>query len=97
MNIKSIITNSNRKLSMETVAQSMKEENNDDFFRISGGNESKFSNKDDSTYVVPALETCYSDNEAVIKPLHLIDYQSESEEEDETFPDTSPSATDRNF
>ena len=47
-------------------------------------------------YVAFALETCYSDHEAVVGPLYFTDYQSE-EEEDETLPDILLSASDRNL
>ena len=51
---------------METVLQqvieAMEEEDDDNIFGVSGSSESHFLDKDDSTYVIPALEICYSDN-----------------------------------
>ena len=48
----------------------------------SGSSEFDLSNGDNPSYVAPALETCYLDNEAVIGPLYLTDYESKSEEEE---------------
>ena len=99
LNITNIMANSNRQLSIETVAQqvmeTMKEEYYDDIFGVSGTSESDLSDKDDPT-CVPALKTCYSDNEALIGSLYSTDYELESKEE-ETLPDLSPAAPERNI
>ena len=82
---------------VKQVTEPIEEEENCDIFRVSKSR--IFSNlwdKDDPTYVVSALETCYSDNEAVVGPLYFTDYESE-EEEGETLPNISPSASDRNL
>ena len=74
----------------------IKEGDNDSIFGMSGSGESDLSDEHDRTYVVPALETCFSHNEAMIRPLHSTDYKSESEEEN--IPrNTSPSAPVRNL
>ena len=53
---------------MKIVVQQVIEAIKDDFdiFGVNENSESDLSNEDDSTYVVPALETCYLDTETVI-------------------------------
>ena len=80
---------------MQQVMQAMEEEDND-IFGVSGSSKPDLSDKDNPSYVVPAFETCYSGNEAMIESLYYIYYESESAEE-ETPPDTSPSAPDKNL
>ena len=44
----------------------MEVEDDDNIFGVSKSSKSDLSDKDDPNYVVPAFETCYSDNEVVI-------------------------------
>ena len=54
------------KIVVQQVMEAMKEKDDYDIFGVNENSESDLSNEDDSTYVVPALETCYSDTEIVI-------------------------------
>ena len=91
---------------IETAVQQITaalKEDDEDIFGGSGSSESDLSDEDDPTYVAPTLETCYSCTEVTIESTYSTDYyESESEGEDESplnispsAPDTSLSASDR--
>ena len=54
------------KIVVQQVIEAMKEKDDYDVFGVNENSESDLSNEDDSTYVVPTLETCYLDTETVI-------------------------------
>ena len=98
--------NSKRRMCIETAVQqitaALEEEDDEDIFGGSGSSESDLSDEDDPTYVAPTFETGYSGTEVTIGSTYSTDYESESEEEDESplnlspsAPDTSLSASDR--
>ena len=72
----------------------MEEEGHEGILGGSGSSKSDLSDEDDPTYVAPTLETGYSGTEVTIESTYSTDYESESEEEDESPLNISPSAPD---
>ena len=108
MNLLSVMAerNSKHRMCIETAVQQitadLEEEDDEDIFGGSGSRESDLLDEDDPTYVVPTLETGYLGAEVTIGSTSSTDYESESEEEDESLlnisssaPDASLSASDR--
>ena len=88
--------NGKRRMCIETAVQqitvALEEKDDEDVLGRSGSSESDLSDEDDPTYVAPTLETGYSVTEVTIGSIYSTDYESESEEEDESPLNLSPSA-----
>ena len=83
-----------RETAVQQITAALEEEDNEDILGVSGSSEFELSDEDGSTFVTPTLETGYSGTEATIGSTYSTDYESESEEEDESPLNISPSAPD---
>ena len=98
-NILSVITETNnkRRMCIETAMQQITaalKEDDKNILGGSGSSESDLSVEDDPTYAAPTLETVYSGTVVTTGSTHSTDYESESEEEDESPLNISPSVHD---
>ena len=100
MNILNVMAepNSKHRMCIETAVQqitaALEEEDDEDILGGSGNSESDLSDEDAPTYVASTLETGHSGTEVTIGSTYSTDYESESEEEDESSLNFSPSALD---
>ena len=79
---------------VQQITAALEEEDDKDILGRSGSSESDLSDEDNPTYVAPTLKTGYSGTKVTIGSRYLTDYESESEEEDESPLNISPSAPD---
>ena len=77
---------------VQKISAALEEEDDEDILGGRGNSESDLSDEDDPTYLTPTLETGNSGTKVTIGSTYSTDYESESEEEDESPLNISPSA-----